>query len=85
MDERQRLTEITTDHAKQALNEIKNIRYTSERKTHTAALQGVLIEFANNHGQSIGKTQEQALESAQKDITDYSNEINRSHSYGLGR
>ena len=85
VDERQRLTEITTDHAKQALNEIKNIRYTSERKTHTAALQGVLIEFANNHGQSIGKTQEQALESAQKDITDYSNEINRSHSYGLGR
>ncbi|MGP4974681.1 MobA/MobL family protein [Psychrobacter alimentarius] len=85
VDERQRLTEITTDHAKQALNEIKNIHYTSERKTHTAALQGVLTEFADNHGQSIGKTQEQALESAQKDITDYSNEINRSHSYGLGR
>ena len=83
--EKERLTEITTDHAKKALSEIKNLYYTSERKTHTAALQGVLTEFADNHSQTIEKNQQQALQSAQKDITDYSNEINRSHSYGLGR
>ncbi len=83
--EKERLTEITTDHAKQALSEIKNIHYTSERKTHTAALQGVLSEFIDNHSQTIEKTQKQALQSAQKEITDYSNEINRSRSYGLGR
>lgn len=83
--EKERLTEITTDHAKKALSEIKNLYYTSERKTHTAALQGVLTEFADNHSQTIEKNQQQALQSAQKDITDYSNEINHSHSYGLGR
>lgn len=83
--EKERLTEITTDHAKQALSEIKNFHYTSERKSHTAALQGVLSEFADNHSQTIEKTQQQALQSAQKDISDYSNEINRSRSYGLGR
>ena len=83
--EKERLTEITTDHAKQALSEIKNIHYTSERKTHTAALQGVLSEFVDNHSQTIEKTQKQALQSVQKEITDYSNEINRSRSYGLGR
>lgn len=83
--EKERLTEITTDHAKQALSEIKNFHYTSERKSHTAALQGVLSEFADNDSQTIKKTQQQALQSAQKDISDYSNEINRSRSYGLGR
>ena len=83
--EKERLTEITTDHAKQALSEIKNIHYTSERKTHTAALQGVLSEFTDNHSKTIEETQQQALQSAQKDISDYSNEINRSRSYGLGR
>ena len=83
--EKERLTEITTDHAKQALSEIKNFHYTNERKTHTAALQGVSSEFADNHSQIIEKTQQQALQSAQKDISDYSNEINRSRSYGLGR
>ena len=83
--EKERLTEITTDHAKQALSEIKNIHYTSERKTNTAALQGVLSEFTDNHSKTIEETQQQALQSAQKDISDYSNEINRSRSYGLGR
>ena len=58
---------------------------TDDRKTHTAALQDVLTEFADNHGQSIDKSQEKALESAQKAIADYSNEINRSHSPRLGR
>ena len=77
------LTDLVKDKSQQALNEIKNLHYTSERKTHTAALQGVLTEFIDNHSQNIDKTQQQALQSAQKEITDYSNEI--SHSYGLGR
>lgn len=84
-NERGALTDLVSDKSQQALNEIKNLHYTSERKTHTAALQDVLTEFADNHGQSIDKTQQQALQSAQKEITDYSSEINRSHSYGLGR
>ena len=83
--EKERLTEITTDHAKQALSEIKNLRYTSERKTHTAALQGALSEFADNHSQIMDKTQQTVITSVQKDLTDYSNEINRNRSYGLGR
>ena len=84
-NERGALTDLVNDKSQQALNEIKNIHYTSERKTHTAALQDVLSEFVDNHSQTIEKTQKQALQSAQKEITDYSNEINRSRSYGLGR
>ncbi len=84
-NERGALTDLVSDKSQQALNEIKNLHYTSERKTHTAALQGVLSEFVDNHSQTIEKTQKQALQSAQKEITDYSNEINRSRSYGLGR
>jgi hypothetical protein len=85
MGERDKLTDFVSDKSTQALSEIKNLHYTSERKTHTAALQGVLTEFADNHGQNINKTQEKALESAQKAVADYSNEINRSRSHGLGR
>ena len=85
LNERTALTDLVNDKSTQALSEIKNLHYTSDRKTHTAALQDVLTEFADNHGQSIGKTQEKALERAQKAISDYSNEINRSRSYGLGR
>jgi len=84
-NERSALTDLVNDKSQQALNEIKNIHYTSELKTHTAALQGVLSKFVDNHSQTIEETQRQALQSAQKDITDYSNEINRSRSYGLGR
>ena len=83
--EREHLTSIVADYAKQALSEIKNLHYTSERKTYTAGLQGALNEFTANHSQTIEQTQQIAIQSAQKDITDYSNEINRSHSYGLGR
>ncbi|MCL1047953.1 MobA/MobL family protein [Shewanella electrodiphila] len=85
LNERTALTDLVNDKSTQALSEIKNLHYTSDRKTHTAALQDVLTEFADNHGQSIDKSQEKALESAQKAISDYSNEINRSRSYGLGR
>jgi hypothetical protein len=85
MGERDKLTDFASDKSQQALNEIKNLHYTSERKTHTAALQGVLDAFVDNHGQSISKAQGQALQSAQKEIADYSNEMNRSRSYGLGR
>ncbi|MGP5361463.1 MULTISPECIES: MobA/MobL family protein [Psychrobacter] len=83
--EREKLTDFVSDKATQALNEIKDLRYNSERKTHTNALQGVLNEFADNHSQTIEQTQQIAIESAKKDIADYSNEINRSRSYGLGR
>jgi hypothetical protein len=84
-NERGALTDLVSDKSQQALNEIKNLHYTSERKTHTAALQGVLSEFVDNHSQTIEKNQQQALQSVQKEVTDYSNEINRSRSYGLGR
>ena len=84
-NERGALTDLVSDKSQQALNEIKNLHYTSERTTHTAALQGVLSKFVDNHSQTIEKNQQQALQSVQKEITDYSNEINRSRSYGLGR
>ncbi|MGP9457049.1 hypothetical protein ACT3RS_14385, partial [Psychrobacter sp. AOP7-D2-23] len=84
-NERGALTDLVNDKSQQALNEIKNIHYTSERKTHTAALQGALSAFTDNHSQTIEQTQQIAIESVKKDIADYSNEINRSHSYGLGR
>ena len=83
--ERSKLTNFINDKSKQALSEIKNLRYTSERKTHTAALQGALSEFADNHSQIMDKTQQTVITSVQKDLTDYSNEINRNRSYGLGR
>ncbi|MGP5554046.1 MobA/MobL family protein, partial [Psychrobacter celer] len=54
-NERGALTDLVSDKSQQALNEIKNLHYTSERKTHTAALQGVLSEFVDNHSQTIEK------------------------------
>lgn len=85
VNEREKLTDFVCDKSQQALSEIKNLHYTSERKAHIAALQGVLTEFVENNSPTIEKNQQQALQSSQKDITDYRNEINRSHSYGFGR
>ncbi|WP_211181376.1 MobA/MobL family protein, partial [Psychrobacter cibarius] len=85
MSERDKLTDFAYDKSTQALTEIKKLHYTSERKSHTAALQGALSAFTDNHSQTIEQTQQIAIESVKKDIADYSNEINRSRSYGLGR
>jgi hypothetical protein len=82
---REHLTEVTTDNVKHGLKEIKNLHYTNDRKTHTEALQGILKEFVGNHSKNIDQRQQSAIEMVQKDVADYSNEINRSHSYGLGR
>ena len=82
--DRHKLTTFTIDNAKQALSEIKNMHYTDDRKTHTAALKDVLNDFASNHSQSIDNNQQQALQSAQRDVATYSNEINRDRGYGMG-
>ena len=82
--ERSYLTNFVNDKSKQALSEIKNLSYTEDRKTHTAALQGFLTEFADNHSQTADKNQQQALQSVQRDIANYSNEINRSRGFDMG-
>ena len=82
--ERSQLTDFVSDKSKQALSEIKNLHYTNDRKTHTAALQTVLNDFTSNHSQTADKTQQQALQSAQRDVANYSNEINRDRGYGMG-
>lgn len=83
--ERKTLTDFVSDKSKQALGEIKNLHYTDDRKTHTAALQTALNDFTSNHSQIADKTQQQALQSAQRDVANYSNGINRSRSMGMGR
>ncbi|WP_298910962.1 MobA/MobL family protein [uncultured Psychrobacter sp.] len=82
--ERDKLTDFVNDKSKQALSEIRNLPYTEDRKTHTAALQGVLTEFVDNHSQTVDKNQQQALQSVQRDVANYSNEINRSRGFDMG-
>ena len=82
--ERSYLTNFVNDKSKKALSEIRNLSYTEDRKTHTAALQGVLTEFVDNHSQTADKNQQQALQSAQRDVANYSNEINRSRGFDMG-
>lgn len=82
--ERSNLTDFVNDKSKQALSEIKNLYYTNDRKTHIAALKDVLNDFVGNHSQSIDKNQQQALQSAQRDVANYSNEINRSRGFDMG-
>lgn len=82
--ERSNLTDFVSDKSKQALSEIKNLYRTDDRKTHTAALQTALNDFVGNHSQTADKTQQQALQTAQRDVTSFSNEINRSRGYGMG-
>lgn len=82
--ERSNLTDFVSNKSKQALSEIKNLYRTDDRKTHTAALQTALNDFVGNHSQTADKTQQKALQSAQRDVTSFSNEINRSRGYGMG-
>ncbi|MGE6482257.1 MobA/MobL family protein [Psychrobacter namhaensis] len=82
--ERSDLTDFVSDKSKQALSEIKNLYRTDDRKTHTEALQTALNDFVGNHSETADKTQQKVLQSAQRDVTSFSNEINRSHSYGMG-
>lgn len=83
--ERSTLIDFVSDKSKVALSEIKKMHYTGDRKTHTAALNTVLNEFIGNHSQTADKTQQKALQSAHRDVANYSNEINRSRSMGMGR
>ncbi|MGP5503034.1 MobA/MobL family protein, partial [Psychrobacter faecalis] len=82
--ERSNLTDLVSDKSKQALSEIKNLYRTDDRKTHTEALQTALNDFVGNHSKTADKTQQQALQSAQRDVTSFSNEINRSRGFGMG-
>lgn len=82
--ERSTLTDFVSDKSKVALSEIKKLHYTGDRKTHTAALTAVLNEFIGNHSQTADKTQQKALQSAQRDVANYSNEINRSRGFEMG-
>ncbi|WP_352339576.1 MobA/MobL family protein [Psychrobacter sp. 16-MNA-CIBAN-0192] len=82
--ERDKLTDFVNDKSKQALSEIKNLHYTDDRKTHTAALKDVLNDFVGNHSQTADKNQQQALQSVQRDVANYSNEINRSRGFEMG-
>lgn len=83
--ERDVLIELTAEQARKALTATKTLRYTSERKTHTAELQTALNQFADATNDNISKSAQRELQDAQKQINDYSSEINRSHGYGLGR
>ena len=82
--ERRTLTDFVNDKSKVALSEIKKLHDTGDRKTHTAALNTVLNEFIGNHSQTADKTQQKALQSAQREVANYSNEINRSRGFEMG-
>ena len=83
--ERSNLIDLINDTAHQALDEIKQLKSTHDRKTHSEALQAALNEFIGHHSQTLSKTQQRASERAQSDINHYHQSLNPSRSYGLGR
>jgi len=83
-NERSNLTDFVNEKSKVVLSEIRNLHYTNDRKTHTAALKDVLNDFASNHSQTADNNQQQALQSVQREVVSYSNEINRDRGYGMG-
>lgn len=83
--ERDGLAELTAVQAQKGLTATKQLYSRSERRTHTAELQGALDDFADVTSGNVGKDAQQEIQDAQQAIKDYSNEINRSRSYGMGR
>lgn len=83
--ERDVLIELTAEQARKALTATKELYGRSDRKTHTNELQGALDNFAKVTSDNVSKEAQKSLQDAQKAIKDYSNEINRSNSYGMRR
>jgi len=83
--ERDVLIELTAEQARKALTATKELYGRSDRKTHTNELQGALDNFAKVTSDNVSKEAQKSLQNAQKAIKDYSNEINRSTSYGMRR
>ena len=83
--ERDGLAELTAIQAQKALTATKELYGRSDRKTHTNELQGALDNFAKVTSDNVSKEAQKSLQNAQKAIKDYSNEINRSTSYGMRR
>jgi len=72
------------ENTQSALSSIKDLKYNSERKTHTAALQSAFNDLATIHGKDMTEKHQKAVESTKNDIEDYSNEINRSRGFEIG-
>lgn len=83
--ERDVLIELTAEQARKALTATKELYGRSDRKTHTNELQGALDNFAKVTSDNVSKEAQKSLQDAQQAIKDYSNEINRSNSYGMRR
>lgn len=83
--ERDGLAELTTIQAQKALTATKELYGRSDRKTHTNELQGALDNFAKVTSDNVSKEAQKSLQDAQQAIKDYSNEVNRSNSYGMRR
>lgn len=83
--ERDVLIELTAEQARKALTATKELYGRSDRKTHTNELQGALDNFAKVTSNNVSKEAQKSLQDAQQAIKDYSNEINRSNSYGMRR
>lgn len=83
--ERDGLAELTAIQAQKALTATKELYGRSDRKTHTNELQGALDNFAKVTSDNVSKEAQKSLQDAQQAIKDYSNEINRSNSYGMRR
>lgn len=67
-----------------ALSEIQALRYSRDRKTHTAALQSALNEFSRENHQNMTQTQQKDVQSVKTAIDNYSQEINRSRDFEIG-
>lgn len=83
--ERDVLIELTAEQARKALTATKELYGRSDRKTHTNELQGALDNFTKVTSDNVSKEAQKSLQDAQQAIKDYSNEINRSNSYGMRR
>lgn len=83
--ERDGLAELTAIQAQKALTATKELYGRSDRKTHTNELQGALDNFAKVTSDNVSKEAQKSLQDAQQAIKDYSNEVNRSNSYGMRR
>ena len=72
------------ENAQMALSSIKDLNYSSERKTHTATLQSAFNDLAMTHSKDMTEEQQKDIESTKNAIEDYSNEINRSRGFEIG-
>ena len=80
----ERLGNSLISHSKSALDNVTDSRQSVSQKTDAAALKGLFDAMVPHHKQNLSQRQQERLQSVSTAINDYSYDINRSRSIGLG-